>query len=164
MIPIASPLNIIDFAVLEFQFKFVPPKAKPELDLKQYFDKYELDIDFTINTSDKIQVFIKAEINRGKKILPGYSILAEIACVFDFNNEIEITKEAKHSIEGFSTIYIALNSLRGFINQITATGPLGKYIFPSIDLNDLVKKKKLSIIETEKTDNKVKKNKAASKK
>ncbi len=69
-----------------------------------------------------------------------------MACIFEFNKDISITREAKNSIEGFSTIYIALNSLRGFISQFSASGPIGRYILPSIDLNNLINKKKELVI------------------
>jgi len=145
MKPIASPLNIVDFAIMDLQFKFIPSKENVEVDIRNIFIDYEIDIDFDIHNNDFIQVFIKTEINRGKNVLPGYSIAAEIACIFEFNKDMEISKESKSSIEGFSTIYIALNSLRGFISQVTANAPLGRYIFPSIDLNDLVDKKKKNL-------------------
>jgi len=156
MKPIASPLNIIDFAIMDFEYKFIPPQSTIEYDFKRDFNEYELDIDFSIHTDEVIHVFVKAEINRGKKILPGYSIFAEIACVFEFNKEIIIPTEAKASIEGFSTIYIALNSLRGFINQVTATGPIGRYILPSVDLNDLIKRKQEIVTKPVETKKKVK--------
>ena len=88
---------------------------------------------------------MRAKVNWDESKLPGYSINAEATCIFDFNKEFEITAEAKNSIEGFSTIYIALNTLRGFISQITANAPWGRYILPSIDLNDLIEKKKIEI-------------------
>jgi hypothetical protein len=145
MKPIASPLNIIDFAIMNFEFNFVQPNEKAkEIDLRDCFNNYELDIDFWIHANEVIQVSIKAEINRDKK-LPGYSIFAEAACIFEFNKSIEITDDARKSIEGFSTIYIALNSLRGFISQVTASAPFGRYILPSVDLNNLINQKKLSV-------------------
>lgn len=140
-----SPLNIIDIAVLNFEYSFI--HTEKEIDLKRNFDNYELDIDFSLSSNGFIQVFIKSEINRGSKKMPGYSILAEIVCVFEFNKEIKITPEEKNSIEGFSTIYIALNSLRGIISQFTGNAPLGKYILPSIDLNKLIGQKKELLIK-----------------
>lgn len=142
MKPISSPLNIVDFAVMNLEFNFIKPQSQTEIDFRKYFNEYELEIDFGIHSNEIIQVFIKAEINRVEKKLPGYSILAEVACIFEFNKKIEITPEAKNNIEGFSTIYIALNILRGFISQITANGPIGRYILPSIDLNELIERKK----------------------
>lgn len=142
MKPVASPLNILDFAIMNLEFSFVQSKKRTEADLRQYFNEYDIDIDFSIHSNDVLQVFITAKVNRAGERLPGYSILAEAACIFEFNKNIAITKETKNSIEGFSTIYIALNVLRGFISQITASAPLGKYILPSIDLNDLIAQKK----------------------
>jgi preprotein translocase subunit SecB len=41
----------------------------------------------------------------------------------------------------FSAVSIALNSLRGFISSLTANAPFGRYILPSIDVNDLFRQK-----------------------
>ncbi len=143
----ASPLQIIDFALLNLEFNFIQPESEEQTNFQGYFDQYPLDIDFSIQGNDVIQVFIKANINRSDHKLPGYSIMAEAACVFEFNKEIEITEEIRNSIGGFSTIYIALNTLRGFISQTTAIAPAGRYILPSIDLNDLIQQKKAEILE-----------------
>ncbi len=142
MKPIASPLNIIDFAIMNLEFNFIQPEGKNGENFQKHFDEYDLNIDFGIHGNDMIQVFIKAEINRGEKRLPGYSILAEAACIYQFDKAIKISQEAKANMEGFSTIYIALNVLRGFISQLTANAALGRYILPSVDLNDLIAKKK----------------------
>jgi hypothetical protein len=152
MKPAPSPLNIIDFAILNFELNFVAPateNANGGNDLRSYFNNYDLDVDFYIHSDSILQVFIKAYINRKEERLPGYSIYAEIACLFDYNKDIPVSPEAKSNIEGYSTVYMALNSLRGFISQITANGPVGRYILPSIDLNDLIEQKKAS---TEKKD------------
>jgi preprotein translocase subunit SecB len=41
----------------------------------------------------------------------------------------------------YSTVSIALNLLRGFIITLTSAGPCGKYILPSIDIDDLFRQK-----------------------
>lgn len=150
MTPIASPLNIIDFAIMNLEFNFIQPQGRNEIDFKKHFNEYDLDIDFGMHGNDIIQVFIKAKINNGVKKLPGYSIMAEAACIYKFDKTIEISQDAKNSVEGFSTIYIALNFLRGFISQLTANAPLGRYILPSVDLNDLIAKKKAQLVSEEK--------------
>ena len=146
MKPKASPLNIIDFAIINFEINFSPPKKEgAHEDLREYFPQYSLDIDFDIHSDSILQVFIKARINKDENSLPGYIIYAEICCLFSFDESAKITQEARNNIEGFSTIYMALNNLRGFISQITANAPIGRYILPSIDLNDLIEKKKQKI-------------------
>lgn len=144
MKPQSSPLNIVDFAILNFELNFIAPQANQDFDYQRDFKSYELDIDFDINNDDFFQVFIKADINRGELKAPGYSIFAEAACIFQINND-RLNDEQKNSLKDFSTIYIALNSLRGLISSFTANAPFGRYILPSIDLNDLINKKKASI-------------------
>lgn len=146
---IASPLNIIDFSVLNFEQKFIVDDSGAYVDNKSFYG-YPLDIDFNIRAEETIQVFIKASINKEKIKKPGYSIVAEVVCFFEFNKNVAITEEVKKSIEGFSTIYIAINCLRGFISQFTANGPIGRYILPSIDLNDLISKKQKEGLKKEK--------------
>jgi preprotein translocase subunit SecB len=145
MKPKASPLTVIDFAILNLELNFIQPQDESSFDIKKAFDEYEMDIDFSISGKEMIQVVIKVEINRGKEKLPGYSIFAESGCLFEFKKNMEIQEDAKNSMGGFSTIYIALNALRGFISQITANAPLGRYILPSIDLNDLIQQKQTEL-------------------
>lgn len=148
MKPIASPLSIIDFAVTKLDYQFIPPN-KAVADPTQVFGAYDLDLDFGIVSEDNyIKVFIKAEVNKGEKKLPGYSFLSEVACFFKYNENLSISDEVKDQLEGFSTIYIALNSLRGVISNFTANAPFGRYILPSIDLNDLIEKKKQQLFQT----------------
>jgi hypothetical protein len=150
MKPIPSPLNIVEFALINLEFNFIQPEPQLDIDQEKLFLEYDLDIDFSIHRNDLIRVLIKAEINRASKRLPGYSIFAEVACFFEFNKEVEISVEAKNNIEGFSTIYMALNTLRGVISQVTANAILGRYILPSIDLNDLIEKKKSEFLNGKK--------------
>lgn len=154
MKPIASPLNILDFAIVNLEYNFIEPNVKGEDDLRAFFTKYDIDIDFAIHGNDVIQVLIKAEINRGLKRLPGYSIFAEVVCFYEFNKSIEIDKDAQNNIGGFSTIYIALNALRGFVSQLTANGPAGRYVLPSVDLNNLISQKKQKQLKMLKKSNK----------
>jgi hypothetical protein len=165
MKPIPSPLTIIDFAILQLEYAYVPSLKSGGEDITIYFDEYELDVDFDMSKNDITQVFMRASINRGDIKLPGYSINIEIACLFDFNKDVKLTPEQKNSIEGFSTVYIGLNALRGFISQLTSSGPVGRYMLPSIDLNDLINQKKLAITQVElsrheKKENSIKKTKA----
>jgi hypothetical protein len=141
MKPNASPLNIIDFAISSLEFNLVAPQQGMQ-DINEYFKNYEVDIDFGVAVDELIRVFIKADVNRGSKVLPGYSFSAEASCFFQLIENEPISADIKTSLEGFSTIYIALNSLRGLISSFTANAPFGRYILPSVDLNDLIEKKK----------------------
>jgi hypothetical protein len=144
-----SPLSIVDFGITTMDFKMIPPE-NPEDDPTGWFHDYEIDIDFGINLGKYINVYITARVNYGEQTLPGYSFCAQAGCFFQFNERTELTIAQKAELEGFSTIYIALNSLRGLVSSFTANAPFGRYILPSIDLNDLIAKKRMSISKTNK--------------
>src|SRR6476469_7560474 len=135
MKPKESPLQLIDFAITAFEFSIDFPEE--EKGLSDIMKSYEIDIDFGLNSDHGLRALITAEINRGENRLPGYSLLAEVMCIFNFDHATKLTEAEKINLEGFSTIYIALNSLRGLISNFTANAPFGRYILPSIDLNDL---------------------------
>lgn len=134
-----SPLSIVDFAITSMDFRMQAP-AKAETDVQEMFGRYEIDIDFSIMKKDIIIVSISANINMEKE-LPGYSIAAEAGCFFKFDEAVKLSESDRASLEGFSTIYIALNSLRGLISNFTANAPFGRYILPSVDLNALIGQK-----------------------
>jgi preprotein translocase subunit SecB len=145
-----SPLVLVDFAILNCNFKFITPTN--EGNIQKWVASYELDIDFALplpEKEDKItRIFIKASINQGKVILPGYSVFAEGVAFFKLSPEANLSKEDKDNLLHYSAVSIALNSLRGFISSLTANAPHGRYILPSIDVNALFKQK---TADTEKT-------------
>lgn len=145
MKPKSSPLEILDIAITQMDFKFIPPKE--DQNISSFFKKYEIDVDFGIQSNDYLMVYISATVNKGESPLPGYSFFAEATCVFELDKKVDLQKDIKDNLEGFSTIYISLNSLRGFISNFTANAPFGRYILPSVDLNDLIEKKKKTFLK-----------------
>ncbi len=140
MKPQLSPLELIDFAILSSTFKFIQPAA--DVDIRQLVNTYQIDIDFAINHQpEDTKVFIKASINRGESRLAGYSIFAEGVAIFNLAESKKLSDADKQSLLGYSSVSIAINSLRGFISSLTANAPFGRYILPSVDMNDLFKQK-----------------------
>ena len=136
-----SPMALLDFAILNCDFKFTPQAT--EENFQKLVASYELDIDFALpEQEDHItRVFIKASINQGKVVLPGYSIFAEGVAFFKLASDANLTNEDRNNLLHYSAVSIALNGLRGFISSLTANAPLGRYILPSIDVNALFKEK-----------------------
>jgi preprotein translocase subunit SecB len=143
MKPISSPLRILDFAVMRMDFEFIPPANSVRNE--GLFDRYEVDLDFDVFKNGILQIVMTVDINTGENPQPGYKISAEVASLFKFDGSAKISSGEKESMEGFSTVYIALNNLRGFISGFTANAPFGRYILPSIDLNDLILKKRTEV-------------------
>lgn len=141
MKPLLSPLVLSDFAVLNSNYRFIPLPDNMT-NIRQIVSSYGLDINFAITPqANNTSVFIKASVNQGEDELPGYSLFAEGVAVFSLNKEADLSEEDKKTLLQYSAVSIALNSLRGFIASLTANAPLGRYILPSIDVNDLFQQK-----------------------
>lgn len=136
MNPKLSPLKLNDFAIINCNFNFTAPPEKSNV--RKIVDEYSLDMDFAIiKDGDISRVFIKTAINQGDTKLPGYSIFAEGVAIFELTSANSLSEKDKTSLLQYSAVSIAINSLRGFITSLTANGPFGKYILPSIDVNNL---------------------------
>jgi preprotein translocase subunit SecB len=144
MKPTASPLAIIDFAITRMDFKISAPDDDTEI--SELFSRYDIDIDFGVRKDETIQVWVRAKINANEE-LKGYSIDAEAGCFFSFDDKSDLPAQHRETLEGFSAIYIGLNSLRGLISSFTANAPFGRYILPSLDLNELIEQKKKQQME-----------------
>ena len=141
MIPKYSPFELLDFAILNCNFSF---KAFDVNDKQgEIVNQYHIDVDFAIaDQSDHVKIFIKASINQNEdKSLSGYSIFAEGAAAFKFNEDAKLSNEEKSGFLHLSGVSIALNALRGFIVSLTANAPLGRYTLPTFDVNDLLQQK-----------------------
>ncbi|MBL0065773.1 MAG: hypothetical protein IPP38_12340 [Bacteroidetes bacterium] len=143
MKPKLSPLVLLDFSILNSTFSFLPPKDG--VDIKILFLAYPIDIDFAvINEKDILRVFVKTSINQGETKFDGYKIFAEGVAIFNLLNKEGLSKEDRSSLLQYSSVSIAINSLRAFIANLTANAPYGKFNLPSIDVNDLFKQKPMN--------------------
>lgn len=163
MKPKLSPLVLLDFSILNSTFTFQPPKDD-EL-IRKLFLAYPLDIDFALVNEAKnrtLRVFVKVSVNQGDSGFEGYKIFAEGVAIFNLIKDEGISKEDRSSLLEYSSVSIAINSLRAFISNLTAHAPFGKYILPSIDVNDLFKQRAaLLVMKEEKAAKKAPPKKAA---
>lgn len=140
-----SPLELLDFNVLRSVYSFEHSEDQEEINVRQMVTDYVLDFDYMIKTSGEnlYAIFTKVIVNDGENKLPGHSIFAEAVSVFRINPEYTDKVEADDvkSLINFSAVTIAFSNIRGFISDITAYTPPGKYLFPIFDLQSLIKNK-----------------------
>ena len=143
MIAKKSQLLLRNFLLLKQTIEFIPTPTSEPINIQDITDLYPIDIDFFIQDSQKplYQLFVKIEINLSDQKLPGYSIFAEGVGVFEFDKSIENNDSEKGNFLYYSGISICINSLRSIIANVTSHGPIGKYTFPSVDVNELLKDK-----------------------
>lgn len=135
-----SKLELLDFVVLESECKFILPE-----DVEQYAtiaDSYTIDVDFTkfgVNGAPNItRMFMKIEVNKEEPIKTGISLIVEGMALFKI---IDASDEEKNELLNRSGISMIMNSLRGFISNMTSYTPFGRYVLPSIDVTDLLNQK-----------------------
>lgn len=155
MKPKVSELVLVDFVIINSNFKFIMPTNEENFDFQKQVADYSLDMDFSIvRRPGNPRVFIKAAINYEKNLLPGYSIFAEGVAIYNLSDSADIDSKKAAGLLQFSGVSIAINSLRFYIALITSCGPLGKFLLPSIDINDLIQQKGNAIAQKVKKSNK----------
>ena len=147
MIAKKSLLVLETFFVVENRFKFTQPEEEIEDVQTQLFDDYEIDLDFTIRPvsgeSDpvvKFNVYTKMGVNQLKMPKSGYSSFVEGIGAFTISKE-NLTDMDVDNLMNLSSVSIMINCLRGVLMDISSNAPLGRFILPMIDVNDLLSQK-----------------------
>lgn len=137
-----SLLKFENFAVLSSSCRY----NHGENLTNEFVQSYPIDIDLEIlqhQDESKFKVFVSVKLNEENK--PGYSINVVSATLLSISSSAsasDIDILIKHS-----GVQMAIANLRAYIEIITSYYPLGKYIMPTIDLNDLLDKKAHSFTE-----------------
>lgn len=140
-----SPLELIDFFLLDVQYRYISPEGdNPEVETS-VFDQYDIDLDYMFQpeklAQEEIWVYVRTSINCGAEPLPGYRLFLEGTGHFRAEQQDDITDEVWGALLNQSALGIVINNLRSAMMQLTAHGPFGKYILPSMDLADLHRQK-----------------------
>ena len=139
-----SPLQLLDFKLLESHYEFIVPE-KEEVNVPDLFQSYPVDIDFGMGKTEvegEIQLFTKIEVNfTKKKSLPGYKVMVEGGGTFRIQDPENVDEGLRNNLSQFSTLNMMINNLRNIIYQITNLGPMGGYLLPPIDISQLLRDK-----------------------
>ncbi len=130
-----SILTLREFWIVESNLVSVLPVKENQL-----FQDIDLDIDFDIlEGEDNFKLILRIEGNQGKKKKIGYSFTIVSEGVFNFTKKIE--EKETNSLLLFSAVPMMIANVRGYLANITAYAPFGKYLLPSIDMKDLIENK-----------------------
>lgn len=137
-----SPLKLHDFKLLQANMQFIAPD-NAEVNPEKLFEKYSVDIDFSHHeeNEEEIRVFVKIEINQGKKPKVGYQLSAEGFGLFGMPADGSLSDAARGNLKYFSTLNMVINNLRNVLYQLSNLAPFGPYILPPIDIVDLMRQK-----------------------
>ena len=149
-----SNLELVEFVITNSNYKFIDPRE--EVNIREIFSKYEIELDFgkrdvkTEEDEHLFNVLVKVLINQPDQPQPGYQMLAEGISVFRIKNPGQLDDKTLTNLKNISALSISINNLRNYITNMTAYGPFGKFVFPAVDVNQLIKEK----IESQKKDKK----------
>ncbi|PZX57025.1 hypothetical protein LV84_02156 [Algoriphagus ratkowskyi] len=139
-----SPLQLLDFKLLESHYDFLIPE-NDKLEPRELFASYHVEIDFDMGPLDEngeLQLITTIEVNLGgESIEAGYKIMVEGGGTFKLDESEEIQEGLKNNLLKFSTLNMMINNLRNIIYQITNLGPMGGYLLPPIDITQLLSDK-----------------------
>lgn len=139
MIVKESPLVLSNFLLLKSSFEFIEPKSESEVAITDIFKKYGVDVDYSIRgDGNNANIFVKVEVNNADERFCGYSLMFEGVGIFGFEENNDLSVDEKRSLIYYSAISICISNIRAIIANMTAYGPFGRYLLPSIDLNDLI--------------------------
>lgn len=138
-----SPLQLTDFQLLDLQYQFINPVETDEVDTGELFSRYDIDVDFAIQPQDdaNFTIFTKAGINQSGSE-PGYKLFAEGVSTFRITDPAALPETTLQNLLVFSGVGIAMQQLRSRIADLTSFAPFGKYMLPTLDVDDLLKRKR----------------------
>jgi preprotein translocase subunit SecB len=133
-----SNLSIIDVNLLTSLITFIKG-SKKEIDI--FFKTNDIDIDFEIlEHKENVRQFkiililkVNEELNKPK---PGYSIFIILEGVFIINETTDINEI--ESIKIRSALPMLISNLRSIVYDLTKNFPIGGFMLPSIEMNQLI--------------------------
>ena len=109
-------------------------------------NEFEIDVDFDVYTndsdSDARRVVISVSGNDQENPSPGYCFSIVAQGSFNYDKDTKIKKKDKDILLTHSAIPIVIGQIRSYLSTLTALGPFGSYLLPSIDMNHLLELKK----------------------
>lgn len=137
-----SELSLENFIVQACSFQTIPSDNKPTIkQLKNLPVELDFDILFNKNNSSRFKLLIEVSSNTDENPEPGYSfsIVSEAEYNIKGLSKMEDNKQQQYIL--YTALPLAISMIRSHLYQTSANFPHGHYLLPSIDLNDLFKKK-----------------------
>lgn len=138
-----SELKLVESNILNTKISFHQEQVDT-VNLKDLFEKYELDFDFVVQISPNGEhfIFTKIHINGGETRLSGYTIFVEAVSVFEFDSNCKLSEAEKDELILISGLSMAIHNLRMYISNATTYSPLGKFDLPALDVRAILDRKR----------------------
>ena len=136
-----SPLILEEVFIIASNIISVPVTEESNGQLNEF----DIDVDFDIYTNeqdvDARRVVVSVSGNDPDNPVPGYCFSIVAQGTFNYDKEEKIRKKDKDILLTHSAIPIVIGQIRSYLSTLTALGPFGSYLLPSIDMNHLLASK-----------------------
>jgi preprotein translocase subunit SecB len=137
-----SPLILEEVFIIASNIISVPETEEST----SILNEFEIDVDFDVYSSesdaDSRRVVVSVSGNDPENPAPGYCFSIVAQGTFNYAKDAKIRKKDKDILLTHSAIPIVIGQIRSYISTLTALGPFGSYLLPSIDMNHLLEMKK----------------------
>ncbi len=145
-----SPLLLEEVFIIASNIISIPETEESTVPL----NGFGIDVDFDIYTNeqdaDVRRVVVSISGNDPENPTPGYCFSIVAQGTFNYDKESKIKKKDKDILLTHSAIPIVIGQIRSYLSMLTALGPFGSYLLPSIDMNHLLASKNIEKADTEK--------------
>ena len=133
-----SPLILEEVFIIASNIISVPETEE----LTGNLNEFEIDVDFDVYTndtdSDVRRIVVSVSGNDQENPSPGYCFSIVAQGTFSYDKDSKIKKKDKDVLLTHSAIPIVIGQIRSYLSTLTALGPFGSYLLPSIDMNHLL--------------------------
>jgi preprotein translocase subunit SecB len=139
-----SDFNYLQFGVVEFNYKCIIPtdNQKPANDLLIDFNYEIIKLQDVTNLSNIFEIILNLKLSPEQNS-PGYSMNFKTYGVFELSKINEKTKIDQALL--YTCLPLVLGSTRGYVGEVTSSGPFGKYMLPSLDVSTIIQANKNTI-------------------
>jgi hypothetical protein len=135
-----SPLQQNMFVILKTDIEFVTSGTQNK---KNPVDDLNIEFDLLTNKNNdhNFRVIFRIEAKKYDDLGNGLDICVHAGCDFDIDGNLDQNDTLFNQLVKYSTISIAYNNVRNYLQTISSLYPTPIYILPTIDVNDLWEKK-----------------------
>lgn len=140
-----SDLKLDNFTMHACNFATVPTEKKKKLS-GETLKKLPIDLDFDItinkNNSSKVRIYLEANCNQGENPKPGYMYSIVCSAEYTIKGLGKKPPRKRKQYILYTALPLAISMVRSQLYNVSSNFEHGHYLLPSIDLPDLLEKKR----------------------
>lgn len=136
-----SDLVLKEFYITNSTVHSIFPESNKRVRLDRLKVSADFDIFYSEEDGDNFHFLVNFNIRCNEEEKPGYFIDVGTVGKFSLKNHNGISDKVENQYVLYTALPMVINQTRMFIQTITSMHSLGTYLFPALDLSELIKSK-----------------------